>query len=89
MLKQHPRDLLDYEQAFPGVVVLSGRFPMEMLNFVENLTFDRVISVFTVVDSLHFVREKIFLGDDFMDRYEAPERHRFNEEVEEIKENGT
>ncbi|MBQ7678679.1 MAG: lipooligosaccharide sialyltransferase [Butyrivibrio sp.] len=89
MLKQHPRDLLDYEQVFPGLVVLSGRFPMEMLNFVENLTFDRVISVFTVVDSLHFVREKIFLGDDFMDQYEAPERHRFNEEVEEIKENGT
>ena len=85
MLKQHPRDTLDYGSIFPELTILSGRFPMELLNFVEGLVFDRVVSVYTVVDSLHFVKESIYLGDDFMDIYEAPGKHRFNEEIEEAQ----
>jgi hypothetical protein len=54
---------------------------MEMLNFIEGLKFDRLVSVYTVVDSIKFVDEKIFLGDDFMDKYEAPEIHRINEQI--------
>ncbi|MDO4294187.1 MAG: glycosyltransferase family 52 [Eubacteriales bacterium] len=81
IVKPHPRDVLDYRKVFPGQIVLDGKFPMEILNFVEGLEFDRVVSVYTVPDSIHFAREKIFLGDDFMDRYEAPEKHRFNEQI--------
>ncbi len=81
MIKQHPRDYLDYNELFPDLIILSGNFPMEMLNFIEGLKFDRLVSVYTVVDSIKFVDEKIFLGDDFMDKYEAPEIHRINEQI--------
>lgn len=81
MIKQHPRDYLDYKTLFPDVILLDGTFPMEMLNFIPELRFSRLVSVYTVVDSIHFVDEKIFLGDDFMDRYEAPEIHRINEQI--------
>ena len=81
IIKQHPRDLLDYRPLFPDAIILDGTFPMEMLNFIENIRFDRLVSVYTAVDSIQFVDEKIFLGDDFMDKYEAPEIHRQNEAI--------
>ncbi len=81
IIKQHPRDMLDYNKLFPEATVLDGTFPMEMLNFIENIKADRLVSVYTVVDSLKFVDEKIYLGDDFMDKYEAPEIHRQNEAI--------
>ena len=81
IIKQHPRDLLDYKQLFADCIILDGTFPMEMLNFIEGLKFDRVVSVYTAVDAIKFVDEKVFLGDDFMDIYEAPEIHRQNEAI--------
>ncbi|SCX92534.1 Glycosyltransferase family 52 [Lachnospiraceae bacterium XBB2008] len=79
IIKQHPRDYLDYGPIFPDALILPGTFPMEMLNFMPELHVDRLISVFTVLDALEFADEKIFLGYDFMDRYEAPEIHRLND----------
>ena len=81
LMKQHPRDLVSYEEALPGVLILSGRFPMEVLNLIPGLSIDRVVSVYTVVDALDFVKEKIYLGHDFMDRYEDPSVHRKNEQI--------
>lgn len=81
LIKPHPRDTLDYRKEFPDRIVLDGMFPMEILNFVEGLEFDQVVTVYTVPDALHFAKEKIYLGDDFMDRYEKPEEHRFNEQI--------
>ena len=81
ILKPHPRDLLDYEKCFPGCVVLSGKFPMEMMNFLPDIHVKKVISVFTVPTSIGFAEETVFLGEDFMDKYEAPEIHRQNEQI--------
>ncbi len=81
LIKPHPRDVLDYKKLFPEYVVLDGKFPMEILNYVKNLVFDRVVTVFTVPSAISFAKEKIFLGEDFMDRYEAPELHRQNEQI--------
>jgi len=81
LIKPHPRDVLDYRELFPEHLVLDGKFPMEILNYVENLVFDRVVTVFTVPDAIAFAKEKVFLGEDFMDRYEAPEIHRQNEQI--------
>ena len=61
--------------------MLDGKFPMEILNFIEGLEFDQVVAVYTVPDSIHFAKEKVFLGDDFMDLYEDPQKHRFNEQI--------
>ena len=81
IMKPHPRDVLAYEKLFPENIVLDGKFPMEILNFVDGLYFDRVVTVFTVPDAILFAGEKIFLGEDFMDKYEAPEIHRQNEQI--------
>lgn len=81
LLKPHPRDVLDYQKLFSDYLVLDDKFPMEILNYVEGLSFDKVISVFTVTDAIKFAKEKVFLGEDFMDKYEAPEIHRENERI--------
>lgn len=81
LIKPHPRDLLDYETLFPEYVILDRKFPMEVLNYIEGLRFRRVISVFTVVRNIRFAEEIVYLGEDFMDKYEAPELHRQNEAI--------
>lgn len=81
LIKPHPRDGLDYAKEFPEQVVLDKMFPVEILNFIPGLHFKRVISVFTVTDAIRFSDETIFLGKDFMDKYEAPELHRQDEVI--------
>ena len=81
LIKPHPRDVLDYAREFPQYIVLDAFFPMEMLNLIPGLRFRRVASVFTVPDAIRFAEEIVFLGEDFMDRYEAPELHRQNEAI--------
>ena len=79
LVKPHPRDVLDYTRIFPEHVVLDGKFPMEILNFVcDNLQmkFQRVVTVYTVPSAIHCAREKLYLGDEFMDLYEDPSIHR-------------
>lgn len=83
IIKPHPRDVLDYTELFSDCTVLDAKFPMEILNYVEGLVFDRVVTVFTVPDAISFAKERIFLGEDFMDLYEAPEIHRQNEQIDE------
>lgn len=81
LMKPHPRDVLDYTKDFSEYIILDKKFPMEILNYMKDLVFDRVISVLTVTDAIQFAKEKLFLGEDFMDRYEAPEIHRQNEQI--------
>lgn len=38
MIKPHPRDVLDYHKVFPEYIVLDGKFPMEVLNFIPGLS---------------------------------------------------
>ena len=81
LIKPHPRDILDYKTLFLENIIIEGKFPMEILNFIPGLSFDKVISVFTVPDAIKFAGEIIFLGEEFMDKYEAPEIHRQNEAI--------
>lgn len=81
IIKPHPRDELDYKKVFKDQIVIEGKFPMEVLNFIPEMKFDKVISVFTVPGSIQFSGEVIFLGQDFMDKYEAPEIHRVNDYI--------
>lgn len=81
LIKPHPRDVLDYHKEFPEHIVLNGMFPMEILNFIPNLRFRRVLSVLTVPSGIQFSDETLFLGRDFLDRYEEPSLHRQNEQI--------
>lgn len=82
IIKPHPRDILDYTDGrFDDCIVLKGNFPMEMMNYIDDFKVDTIISIFTVIDNIEFATNKVFLGVDFMDKYEAPEIHRQNEMI--------
>ncbi len=74
-IKPHPRDELDYKALLPQIPQISPKVPMEILNLFPGLHFDTVVSVFTHLDAIEYADEKVFLGDEFMDRYEPEERH--------------
>lgn len=81
VLKPHPRDELDYNTIFSEYFRIDRTVPMEMLNFIPGAHFDRLISVLTETAAIQFATEKIKLGPDFMDAYEAPHIHRQNEQI--------
>ena len=81
IIKPHPRDEVDYEKDFPEAVVIKGRFPMEIMNDLEGVQIDKLVSVFTPLKNIKFAKERVFLGADFMDNYEEPSIHRINEHV--------
>lgn len=77
VFKPHPSDVLDYKELYPGHVVLNGKMPMEMMNFIPGLRFQKVVSVFTELGGITFADEKVRLGNDFMDQYEEADKHRY------------
>ena len=81
VLKPQPRDELDYNTLFGEYFRIDRTVPMEMLNFIPGAHFDRLISVLTETAAIGFATEKIKLGPDFMDAYEAPHIHRQNEQI--------
>lgn len=81
IIKPHPRDVVDYEKEFPDTIVIKGKFPMEVMNNIPGLRVNTLVSVITQIDSITFTDEKVYLGFDFLDKYEAPEIHRENESL--------
>lgn len=79
IIKPHPRDLLDYASEFPGVVVVRDRFPMEVLGDIAGFKVDKLISVITQVENVYFAKDIVYLGLDFLDKYEDPSVHRKTE----------
>lgn len=79
IIKPHPRDLLDYEKEFPDVTVIKDRFPMEVLGDIVGFEVDKLVSVITQVDNVYFAKEIVYLGLDFLDKYEDPGIHRKTE----------
>lgn len=77
-IKPHPRDALDYREVFPELPIFDATVPMEMLNFMPNLHFKQVVTVFTELRGIQFADEVIRLGDAFMDKYEDPTVHNQN-----------
>lgn len=76
VIKPHPRDDVDYEKLFPECIVVHGKFPIEVLNFIEGIHFKKAISIITsVMSSIRFVEEKINLGPHIWDKYEPEENH--------------
>ena len=77
-LKPHPRDLLDYAGKFPNYPMFDATMPMEMLNFVPDLHFDKVVTIYTDLKGIEFADACVRLGDSFMDGYENADKHGFN-----------
>ncbi len=85
-LKVHPRDELDYKELFPDKFIFDKTVPMEILNFIPNFQFDKVIGIFTNMGAIRFGRETIKLGTKFMDRYEPAEVHDHADRMKRITE---
>lgn len=81
VFKPHPNDFLDYKSIFPENIVIERRAPMELMNFIPGLMFKKVVAVFTELSGLSFAKEKVRLGPDFMDKYEDPAVHRYNDNL--------
>lgn len=81
VIKPHPADLLNYHELFPNCIVIDRTVPMEILNFIEGLSFDVAVAVFTELSSVSFAKTTIRLGADFMDAYEDPSIHRYNDNI--------
>ena len=79
IIKPHPRDVLDYEKEFPEVVVVKDRFPMEVLGDIKGFEVDKMISVITQMDNIRYAKDIVYLGLDFLDKYEDPSIHRKTE----------
>ncbi|WP_024865413.1 glycosyltransferase family 52 [Butyrivibrio sp. FCS014] len=82
IIKPHPRDLLDYGKAFPDTAVIRDKFPMEVLGDIEGFKVDKVISVITQMENTYFAKEIVYLGLDFLDKYEDPSIHRKTENLD-------
>ncbi len=79
-IKPHPMDHVDYGEAIPGCVMLKGRFPLEVMKYVENIHFDKAVAILTqAIESMDYVDEKVFLGKTYLDKYEEREKHSFND----------
>lgn len=76
IIKPHPRDELDYYKEFPDYIIIAPQIPMEILNYLGENFFDKVISVYTDINGIRFAKDKVQLGHDFMDKYEDPHVHR-------------
>ncbi len=81
VFKPHPNDWMDYEKVFPGDIVIAKEVPMEMLNFIPDISFKKVIAVFTELSDISFAETKVRLGEEFMDRFEDPAIHRYNDKL--------
>ena len=80
-LKPHPRDELDYQKEFPHIPQFDATMPMEMLNFIPNIRFKKVVAVLTEIKAIQYGDEMVRLGEDFMDKYEDALVHRQNEQI--------
>ncbi|MGN0431376.1 MAG: lipooligosaccharide sialyltransferase [Lachnospiraceae bacterium] len=81
-IKPHPKDLLDYEKVFPQHIVLKGRYPLEVMKYIPGVHFHRAVAIFTqAMENMDFVEEKLYLGADFMERYQEAGKYRYNEKI--------
>lgn len=78
VIKPHPRDDINYAAYYPQCVVIRGKFPIEVLNFIEGVHFAKAVSIVTsALDAITFADEKYNIGPQIWDAYEPKERHAF------------
>lgn len=70
VLKVHPRETTKYEEHFTDIVILPALFPIEILGLREGFYFEQGYTLFsTALSNLEIVRERFFLGKDYLDKF--------------------
>lgn len=65
-IKPHPRDYIDYTLAFPEAIIIKREVPSELLNFCDDVFFDKGICLFsTSINGISCIDKKISKGNYF------------------------
>lgn len=63
--------------------MIRDKFPMEVSGeTLKGFKVDKVISVITQMENTYFAKEIVYLGLDFLDKYEDPSIHRKTENLD-------
>ena len=78
-LKSHPREKTQYDKTISEIdEVISGNFPLEILNLNPLIKFDKGITIFSsALNNCDFIGEKIFLGENWDSKIYAELQKRF------------
>ena len=69
-LKPHPRDQLDYAEAFPDINLLGKYYPVEILNLQNKLHFDLAVTITsTSIDGITIADEKKIYGREYTKQF--------------------
>ena len=72
VIKTHPREYTDYSSIKGNYVVLTRNFPLEIFNFMDDLKFNKVITISsTSLSLIKNCKEKIFLGWDYIEKHKG------------------
>lgn len=67
-IKPHPRDLTDYYNIVDKCFIIDKNIPIEVLNFNDDIYFNKAITITsTSLGGLNFVKDKIRLGNEYLD----------------------
>lgn len=72
IIKPHPRDMVNYLQLIKDYDcwVIDQYIPTEIFNFNPDISYDLALSITTTaIESLRFVKERKYLGFEFLERY--------------------
>lgn len=74
IIKPHPRDDIDYTNISNKYVILENGFPIEILNFMENISIQKCITAFsTSIDFIEACKQKVILGSEWVKKYKNGE----------------
>ena len=71
-IKPHPRDKADYSNLCEkyNCLYIDKYIPTEVLNYDDSVFYDLALSITTTaIETLEFVRERKYLGFEFLERY--------------------
>jgi len=70
-IKPHPRDRANYEGKMKyNFTEIPRNFPLEMMNLLQDIQFDLGVTLYSgALHNMNGVKEKIFLGKEFLEKY--------------------
>ena len=67
-IKNHPRDLTNYDEYLDDVIIIPHYIPFEILTLENKIHFDIGITLWSSsIYNVDFIEEKIFLGQEYID----------------------
>lgn len=78
IIKTHPRERINYNKIISNnkMIIIKEKFPIEVLNFIPNLKFNKVITISsTSIGLINNCEEKITLGWDYIDNFFKGEKY--------------